>query len=135
MKNPSLKFNTCIEGIVFSGKGEGKSYVVLYRDVIRKYLGFDPYPGTLNILIDDVSSINKIFGSIQLVYVVPPPTPKLHAVLVRAIILKHKNRDFLVYALRPLIDQYYSNAVELIAPINLRQRLGLEDGDSVELCF
>ncbi|MEM4238834.1 MAG: DUF120 domain-containing protein, partial [Nitrososphaerota archaeon] len=40
-----------LEGRVFSGMGEGAYYISLpwYRDQIRKKLGFDPYPGTLNV--------------------------------------------------------------------------------------
>lgn len=43
-----------VEGTVFSGLGEGAYYMSLkgYREQFLKKLGFEPYPGTLNIRVD-----------------------------------------------------------------------------------
>ncbi|RLF82896.1 riboflavin kinase [Thermococci archaeon] len=44
-------YGNYIVGEVVSGVGEGKYYVEQYKERIREYLGFSPYPGTLNILV------------------------------------------------------------------------------------
>lgn len=43
-----------IRGTITEGLGEGKYYMSLkgYREGILKRLGFEPYPGTLNVIID-----------------------------------------------------------------------------------
>lgn len=43
-----------IEGTIVRGLGEGKFYMSLpgYRKQIKRKLGFDPFPGTLNIRLD-----------------------------------------------------------------------------------
>lgn len=44
-------YNGVIIGEVISGIGEGAYYVKQYAHLIREYLGFDPYLGTLNIRV------------------------------------------------------------------------------------
>jgi len=46
-----ILYGNYIVGEVVSGVGEGKYYVEQYKERIREYLGFSPYPGTLNILV------------------------------------------------------------------------------------
>ncbi|MEM3515703.1 MAG: DUF120 domain-containing protein, partial [Saccharolobus sp.] len=47
-----------IKGNVVSGIGEGRIFLSMeyYRNQIAKLLGFEPYPGTLNIVIYDRQS-------------------------------------------------------------------------------
>ncbi len=40
-----------IEGRVIRGLGEGAYYVKLYSEEIKKILGKDPYPGTINLKV------------------------------------------------------------------------------------
>jgi riboflavin kinase, archaea type len=49
------------EGIVFKGLGEGAYYIGLegYKSQLAKALGFDPYPGTLNLRLEDAIQVEQ----------------------------------------------------------------------------
>ncbi|MEM2342285.1 MAG: DUF120 domain-containing protein [Candidatus Bathyarchaeia archaeon] len=125
-----------IEGRVFSGLGEGAYYVSkeAYRKQFIEKLGFDPYPGTLNLKIvgeqnaklraelDAYSGIeiegfrdeNRTYG----------PVKCFHA------IINGKEKGAVVFALR---SHYNKNVLEIIAPVYLREQLRLKDGDKVKV--
>ena len=44
-----------LSGTVVSGRGEGRKYVELewVKQQVKEKLGFDPYPGTLNLRLDE----------------------------------------------------------------------------------
>jgi len=126
------------EGIVFSGLGEGAYYVSQegYREQVRDKLGFEPYPGTMNIRlrtkldlerrtrmesmpgveIQSFRTEDRSFGS-----------AKCYPVFINdeidgAVVTAERTR-------------YDRSVVELIASVNLRKRLGLRDGDVVRVAF
>lgn len=124
-------YNGLILGEVVSGIGEGAYYVRQYAPLIREYLGFDPYPGTLNLKVlfpkvvfdalcgvrpvilpgfvkegrtfGDVRAYRVIIGGVEGAIVVPSRT--IHP---------------------PKI-------AEIVAPVNLREKLGLRDGSRVRV--
>ncbi len=124
-----------LRGIVVSGSGEGKYFLSLegYRSQIRSRLGFDPYPGTLNVLLDPESVERK--------FLVLTRQP----IILRG--FKEGDRtygDVLAYPARigdvwptalviPLRTHHPPSIIELISPFNLRERLSLKDGDVVEV--
>ncbi|HEY9246225.1 MAG TPA: DUF120 domain-containing protein, partial [Candidatus Methanoperedens sp.] len=59
-----------LSGKVITGLGEGQYYIALegYRTQFRERLGFDPFPGTLNIRLDQPSIWlrKRINGTIQI---------------------------------------------------------------------
>jgi riboflavin kinase len=123
-----LQFNR-IRGKVITGLGEGQYYISVegYRSQFNRKLGFDPYPGTLNLKLGEpfaksiASSIkiegfrdaNRTFGECQ-----------CYPVKINGI------RGAIV---RPERSSYPTNLVEVIAPVNLRKTLALSDGDEVEM--
>ncbi|WP_297500108.1 CTP-dependent riboflavin kinase [Thermococcus sp.] len=120
-----------IIGEIVSGLGEGAYYVKLYAPLIREYLGFDPYLGTLNVRV--------LF----------PKTVFDALCNVRPVILPGFARngrtfgDVKAYRVRidgvggaiviPSRTIHPPKIAEVIAPVNLRERLGLKDGDRVRL--
>jgi len=125
-----------VEGEVFSGLGEGAYYVSQegYRRQFIEKLGFDPYPGTLNLRITDKRGI--IMRTALNVY----PGIEIKG-------FRNKNRAFgpvkcflatindcergaVVLAER---SHYSENVLEVIAPVYLRNKLGLKDGDKVKV--
>ncbi len=123
-----------IKGKVFSGVGEGRYYVSLdgYRRQFIEKLGFDPYPGTLNlkipkeqlyfrrrldeedgILIDGFSTPDRTFGE------------------VKAFRCKIKGIEGAI--VMPKRTHYPEDVLEVISPVKLRDVLKLEDGDYVEV--
>jgi riboflavin kinase, archaea type len=122
-----------IKGILVSGTGKGTYFMSqeVYKDQIKKNLGFTPFEGTLNIKIeeDDVEKIFKIpdheigiirgekgFGDVKFI------KAKLNNEVNGAIIF-------------PLKTQHKKDILEFIAPKNLRKSLKLQDGDFLTLKY
>ena len=125
-----------IEGIVFSGLGEGAYYVTRkpYREQFIEKLGFDPYPGTLNlklvseydaqlrreleakpgIEISGFKNKNRTYGPVKCF-----PAR-----------INGKEKGAVVLALR---THYNSSVIEIIAPRYLRNVLRLKDGNKVKV--
>jgi riboflavin kinase len=118
-----------MRGKVTTGLGEGQYYISLdgYRKQFNQKLGFDPYPGTLNIKlaepfvpqeqeaikIDGFRDENRTFGGCKCY--------KVSIDGIRAAIV------------RPDRSSYPPTLAEIIAPVNLRKTLGLSDGDEIEV--
>ena len=124
------------EGTVFSGLGEGAYYLSKesYRKQFIEKLGFDPYPGTLNlklstdydletrkdldsypsIEIEGFTSEDRTFGFV-----------KCYRVRVN-----DKINGALAFALR---GHYDLSVLEVVAPVCLRKELNLKDGDKVKV--
>jgi riboflavin kinase len=118
-----------LKGRVMTGLGEGQYYISLegYRRQFVEKLGFEPYPGTLNLqlkepfAVQDTSAIKiEGFKDSARTYGGGKCYPVKIDGIGAAII-------------RPDRSSYPLNMVEVIAPINLRERLGLRDGDEVEV--
>ncbi|MEM1543336.1 MAG: DUF120 domain-containing protein [Candidatus Bathyarchaeia archaeon] len=125
-----------VEGRVFSGLGEGAYYVSRepYRRQFIEKLGFDPYPGTLNLKITseqnarlrmDLDAYPGIeiqgFRNRDRTY---GPVKCFHA------IINDREKGAVVFALR---SHYGKDVIEIIAPKYLRGQLGLKDGDKVKV--
>jgi len=125
-----------LEGVLFTGLGEGAYYVTRdgYRKQFIEKLGFDPYPGTLNlkltteydmktradletypgIEIEGFKSESRTFGSVK----------------CYPAIVNNKVKGSVVCALR---SHYDSSVLEIIASSFLRSRLKLKDGNKVKV--
>ncbi len=122
-----------IKGKVFSGVGEGRYYVSLkgYKEQFKEKLGFDPYPGTLNlkipkeqlyfrrrleeedgILIEGFKTPDRTFGDVKA--------------------FKCKVNGIEGAIVLPKRTHYPSDVLEVIAPVKLRN-YGIKDGDFVEV--
>lgn len=125
-----------LEGTVFTGIGEGAYYVTTdsYRKQFIEKLGYDPYPGTLNIKltndydtkaraeldaypaieIQGFKNENRTYGPV-----------KCYPVLIN-----NKAKGAILLALR---THYDASVIEIIAPNFLRQQLKLKDGQKVKI--
>ncbi len=120
-----------LEGIVFSGKSRGSFFVSIpwAMDQFVEKLGFKPYPGTLNIqLPPEFRAVREILDSYHGIEIVPRegfyPGKCFKAVVAG------KVEGAIVI---PQVPSYPRDIVEIIAPINLRKKLNLSDGDEVEI--
>lgn len=120
-----------IKGTVFSGKGEGAKFIELpwVKKQITEKLGFTPYRGTLNIeLIKEEFEKRALLGKAQAIEISPVKG------FSRGRCFKANLMDKLECAIViPEIPNYPENVIEVIAPTNLREKLQLRDGDSVEV--
>lgn len=125
-----------LEGTVFTGLGEGAYYIAKenYRKQFMEKLGFDPYPGTLNLkLTTDYD--NKARGELDAYPAVEIEGFKSEDrtfgdVKCYPVIIENKVKGALISALR---SHYDSSVVEIIAPVALRKHLKLKDGHKVKV--
>ncbi|VVB68020.1 Riboflavin kinase [uncultured archaeon] len=117
-----------VRGKVTAGLGEGQYYISRegYRIQFLQSLGFVPFPGTLNIKLDEpfvplswqaikiegFQDEGRTFGGC-----------KCYKIRVRGIEAA---------IVRPERSSYPENLVEVIAPVSLREALGLVNGDEVK---
>ncbi len=119
-----------LAGKVFSGLGEGEFYVNLYARNFHRVLGIRPYPGTLNIRLDDnsVTIAEKCLRKDKAI-LIDPPLEGYGRVCVWPAYLKCLK----VYVIRPEKTVYKRDVVELISDKNLREVFNLVDGDRVKV--
>jgi len=129
------KREVLIEGEVFSGLGEGAYYVSQpgYRRQFIEKLGFDPYAGTLNLKVEKQSQRER-----RLLETYPSITLEGFMDGMRSFgqVKCYKARvndtvdGIVITAMR---SHYGEDVLEIVAPKNLREILGLKDGDSVKV--
>jgi riboflavin kinase, archaea type len=122
-----------LSGVVVSGVGRAATFmdVPWVREGARALLGFDPYPGTLNVRLRDADAV-RAWTSVAPdapLLLVPPPSESCGARLYRA----HIPPDLTAAVIVPDIPGYPADTLELIAPVHVRTRLGLRDGDVLTL--
>ena len=130
------KRSVSIRGRVTRGLGEGAYYMQLegYRRQFREKLGYKPFPGTLNIQLVSEADVHELqllkatigieihgfvtgdrtFGSVACY-----PT-RINDQVDAAILLIQRTH-------------HKVNVIEIIAEVNLREKLKLEDGDVIVL--
>jgi riboflavin kinase len=115
-------------GKVFSGKGGGKKFLELQwvKRQINAILGFTPYAGTLNIRLSDKSAEQRKLLENAASLTVRPAEGYYSGKLFKASI------GMLECAIViPEVAGYPENILEIIAPVNLREKLQLADGDEI----
>jgi riboflavin kinase len=125
-----------IEGTVFSGFGEGAYYITRtpYRRQFVEKLGFDPYPGTLNLKIagEYDARMRSELDTYPGVEIEGFQNKKRSYGSVKCFNAKINNKEkgAVVLALR---THYNSSVLEVIAPSYLREQLKLRDGNKVKV--
>jgi len=125
-----------LEGILFSGLGEGAYYVTRdgYRKQFIEKLGFDPYPGTLNLKLTteyDMKTLSEleVYPAVDIRGFKNESRTFGHVKCYPAII-NNKVKGAVLSALR---SHYNSSVLEVIAPAFLRNVLKLKDGNKVKV--
>lgn len=125
-----------LEGMVFTGLGEGAYYISKeqYRKQFIERLGFDPYPGTLNLKLTsdyDVKTRSELeaYPAIEVEGFKNEDRTFGHVKCYPAII-ENKVKGALISALR---THYDASVIEVIAPVFLRKHLNLKDGHKVKI--
>jgi riboflavin kinase len=119
-----------VKGKIISGKGEGAKFIKLpwvTRQLTEK-LGFIPYSGTLNIKLSEESLVLKKFLKSKGTEILPATG------FCRGSFFEAYLKDNLKCAVVvPEVANYPEDVIEIIAPVNLRKKLQLKDGDDVEI--
>ena len=122
-----------IDGKVTTGLGKAAYFLSqeFYTKEFEKNLGFVPYPGTLNIIVEEenLSKINEIKNNCE--NIIKPDT-EFGAVKYIDAVLNDEINGAIVF---PAKTTHEENYLEFIAENKLRDQLNLEDGDIVNIEF
>jgi len=117
-----------LNGTVFSGRGDGKEFLELswVKQQITEKLGFIPYPGTLNLKLDKESMKSRKLLENAPSERITPADGYYNGILFKAFI-----GILEVAIVIPEVPAYPKDLLEVIASLNLRRTLQLEDGCEV----
>jgi len=119
-----------IAGVVCSGLGEGAMFTQLpwVQAEFRAKLGFVPSPGTLNLQMTD-RRWRELYVVLAREAGIPiVPAEGFCAARCFRVTLGDTVEGAIVI---PEVEGYPDDKVEIIAPVSIRERLGLQDGDRV----
>lgn len=119
-----------ITGKIVRGVGESAAFLSIpwvIRQMEEK-LKFQPYGGTLNISVDDpqVQQVLKTHGGDRLC---SEAAGFCDALLFRGRIAGKYDCGIVL----PLVPNYDECLIEVLAPVHLKESLGLKDGDTITL--
>jgi riboflavin kinase len=124
-----------VTGEVVSGMGEGKYYMELtgYKKQFKKRLGFTPYPGTLNLKLKSAEDIRgrQILSDLQGIEIKGFKSGERTFGPVKCFMAKIDGIEGAVII--PMRTHHGANTLEVIAPENVRDKIGLNDGDTVTI--
>jgi riboflavin kinase len=120
-----------ITGTIEDGSGEGGYYISLrkYKEKIRQKTGFVVYPGTLNLKVRK-EEINPFLNSLNPIKIDGFKTRERTFGAITC--YKIKLRDIDAAIVVPERNRY-ENILEIIAPVNLRNKLNLKTGDKITI--
>ncbi|RJX29116.1 MAG: DUF120 domain-containing protein [Dethiobacter sp.] len=128
------KYKT-IQGKLARGRGEAKGFMQVnwVREQCLKRAGFDPFPGTLNLKVslDDFNFIRRL-SCARGERLIPPAGEDGFC---EARLLHVNTGDVSSALVFPMVDNYYSDILEIVAPIGLKGHLRLNEGDVLQLSF
>lgn len=120
-----------VTGRIVSGIGVGCSFIAMdwVRGQILEKLGFDPFLGTLNVKMGEETSrrYHSFIGERKGIPI-EPMDGRFH----RGKCFRSRINDRIDGAVVvPIVPDYPTDLVEIIAHVNLRESLGLNDGSEV----
>jgi riboflavin kinase len=121
-----------LKGKITTGHGEGAKFLNLLwvKKQIQKKLQFVPYAGTLNLLLSDESLKDKNLLKNAQYIKIEPVEGFCEGIIIPALI-KSQTCAILI----PTIVNYPNDMIEIIAPVNLRYKLKVKDGDELSVYF
>jgi len=120
-----------LRGRVFSGGGTGSLFVNLpwAKKQFKKKLGFNPYPGTLNLQLSPETDVKELRNATKGIKIKSPEEGFYEGRCFKALIMEKLWGAVVV----PDVPGYPSDLLEVLAPVNLRETLGLRDGVEIEV--
>jgi len=127
-----------LSGVVTGGMGEGRHYISLsgYMEQFRERLGYEPYPGTLNVELSDESVRRR--SAMESLSPVPidgwEDDERTYGPAVcypASVTVADGDCYERAHVIEPKRTHHDADQLEVIAPERLRDELGLADGDHV----
>ncbi|MFC7047115.1 DUF120 domain-containing protein [Halobacteriaceae archaeon GCM10025711] len=126
-----------LEGTVTSGMGEGRHYIALpgYMAQFEEKLGYTPFEGTLNVELGETSRRERsAMATLEPVHIDGWEDDERTygpAVCYPATVSAGGDTYGSTHVIAPERTHHDDDQLELIAPVKLREELGLDDGDVV----
>jgi riboflavin kinase, archaea type len=131
-----------LHGIIFSDLGQASVFMGLdwVQEALRRTLGFTPYPATLNVRPsgpEDARVWEEVQRDVAGVPLSPVEGGFCSARLYRISLRPSAGGDERINGavLLPDVADYPRDKIEIVAPVRLKQALGLKDGDCLDLEF
>lgn len=121
-----------IDGTIVKGLGEGGYYVSMdgYRRQIKDKFGFEPFPGTLNVKLDEEEIWKR-----QALFQMEPITIKGFRDKDRTFgdlfAFKCRVEDRECVLIIPIRTHHGPDIIEILSPINIKREFGKKDGDRI----
>jgi riboflavin kinase len=119
-----------VKGRVVKGLGESGKFLAI--DWVDKQLcekfGFSPFPGTLNIRVDD-SGVQELLKKKATERLTHQSEGFCDAILFKALVNETQECGVII----PLVPGYDGQLLEIVAPVHLKEALKIDDGDEVVL--
>ncbi|MBI2877234.1 MAG: CTP-dependent riboflavin kinase [Candidatus Tectomicrobia bacterium] len=133
MKDREAQKEVHLKGVVVSGLGEGRFFTELpwAREQFIGKVGIDPYPGTLNLRLDSAEGLKQweALRGHPGITIVPPEAGFCNGKCFR-ILIQGRVPGAIVF---PEVAGYPVDKLEVIASCNLKEALGIRDGDEILL--
>ncbi len=131
-----------VTGVVFSDLGRAGAFLDIgwVRDAIRERVGFEPYPGTLNVRARgaDVNRWEEVRRH-GVKILLPSPDPGFcNAFLFTGSLGGGDSGPGArerVAVVVPEVKEYPADKLEIIAPVSLKQTRSVRDGDELTVVF
>jgi len=120
-----------IDGTVVTGLGEGSYFMSMnhYKKEIKDKLGFDAYPGTLNIKINNKKS--DLFKNFSQIRINGFENKGKKFGRVKCFKAKIKNVEGAIII--PEINKHKKNIIEFISKKHIKSELNVKNGDKIRV--
>jgi len=122
-----------LKGKIVSGARQAAFFTQLdwVQKQSREKFGFTPYPGTLNLEIDkEYLPVIEALRKEKLIELIPPDPKFCTAKTITAEIASIQGA---VIIPAEDVNIHAQNIIEIIAPLKLKEALGVKDGDTLEI--
>jgi len=122
-----------LKGKIVSGARQAAFFTQLdwVQEQLEEKFGFRPFPGTLNLEVDgEFSGVIETLQKKKLVKLLPPDPEFCIAKTISATI---GGIEGVVIIPEDKVNIHAANIIEVMAPVKLKEALGVKDGDRLEL--
>ncbi|MBI2538758.1 MAG: CTP-dependent riboflavin kinase [Deltaproteobacteria bacterium] len=125
-----------ITGVVFSDLAQASTFMALewVQKALSEGLGFAPYPATLNLRLEseeDIAAWREVKRAAPSIPITPadPSFCQARCFLVQ---IEGKLKGAVLF---PEVEGYPADKIEVVAPVRLKDELGVRDGEKITLEF
>lgn len=129
-----------LTGIIFSDLGQASTFMALewVQELLQDRLGYRPFPATLNIRPKDAHDSElwrRAQSELSGVALAPTAGGFCSARIFRVAIHSESKEPVEGAILLPEVTGYPTDKIEIVAPIQLKNHLGVKDGDQLTVEF